>query len=167
VLRVLVDHSVRRRSVFLQPARPQIVEGLSNLLMGCEAVPPISGEWLREQVACIPTVGRLARQGHIQLCRSHELWLEGARGRDFLGKQPGYAFEGCAWEDLKLPIEPSRFWPLFGDELRDMETLRSFCAWLLKAPDSVSLVPPSRRAKLTAFEEDNIRRIRCVQRHLS
>jgi hypothetical protein len=158
-----VDHSVYVKSFFCQPAKPRIIEGFSNLLIGCEAVPPIRDKWLREQVACIPTIGRLARQGAIRLGKSHELWREATRGRRGSPRQPGFAFEGCEWEEFRLPIERFLFLPLADKQIWDDEPFRWFCELVLETDNLLDLLHPSKHCKLSSFELKNIREKRVFE----
>jgi hypothetical protein len=157
VVKVLMDHSVYRRGFFCQMVKQRIQEPISVDVIGWMLIPPSQDGWLRSQTACLPTIGRLSREGKVKLSTSHELWREATRGY-MDQRQPGFAFEGCEWEELKLPIERFRLWTLAGDQIWDDEPLRCFCGLLLKPESLLDTLTPDVLAKFSTFELDNMRK---------
>lgn len=112
--------------------------------------------WLKQQVECLPTIGRLIRENKIKAYKSSEIMWEWARTAK-IGQASYYAFENCRFEDADSPIERSK---LFQSDFRKhatVEGLRDFCKWLMQLNHEhiPTLLSSPIADRFTEFEKSN------------
>lgn len=89
--------------------------------------------WKREQIECMPTIGRLARQNVIALSIYVEIQFEGwKRPRSFPATAIGNVFNGIEFEYVDAAVERSYFFQSSLDDYIDNQRMIDFCKWLLK-----------------------------------
>jgi len=138
---VLVDRNVEFRRFITEPAKQTKPITCGPIKQSVEIVgwrfkQPLSDEhaWLNDEIACLPTIGRLAREGRLSLFTSVELQFEGWTARRSLPYgNCGDLFEGI--DIRKLPDAVTRSYFENTIDLNEMlarETLQRFCARLIK-----------------------------------
>ena len=112
-------------------------------------LPSQSEKWKRDEIECLPTIGRLARENTISLLKYSEIDFEGWRR---LGSFPsndfGNLFSGVVTEQLEAAVECSYFFQMDGVEHLTNHRLVDFCNWLLNLNDSQKLGMLAEKFKL-------------------
>lgn len=142
-LRVFVDNCIISISGTAQGAqRPQKInwggKEYSLQIHGFERkpLPKESESWKREQVECMPTIGRLARQRVIALSSYMEITLEGFKRRHPLLIN---VFDGVEIEHVDAAVERSYFFQSSIDKYIDKQSMIKFCKFLLGFnPDEIT-----------------------------
>lgn len=172
----LVDLSVLRRGVLTQET--QIERGIRwanrNLVSRIAAWKPRPlphDLWLRQQVKCLPTIVRLAREGAIVLYTYSELQCEEMRARRGMAGTFGDLFSDVEIRKCQPAVNRPRFRQNVNfDYYLKKEELLEFCDFLLQLPESLIQQPPELWAKLSASEQENLTqlgRFKFLCRHLA
>lgn len=95
-------------------------------------LPSYDEGWKREQVLCLPTIGRLAREGKLSLCTYWEVLFEGwKRSGSSSIDEMGNVFAGSTIHHVDAAIERSYFFQTTICEFIETEQVVEFCKWLL------------------------------------
>ena len=161
-VKVLIDLSVRRRGVLTQEAWIEKMfkwagRDITSRIAAWKSKPQPEGAWLRAQVACLPTISRLATQGAILLYTYPELEFEEMSGRREMMGTFGDLFSRKAIKKCPAAVNRPRFrqnvdfrYYLKRDELID------FCNFLLALEPSVLQGATAFWNALPAIEQENL-----------
>ena len=158
---VLLDNSVRSRA-FTAHGTTTEVEKFKNRLLLIQAKPAggPDKEWLREQTECIPTIARLARVGTLSVHTYEELILEAWNSSESFPAFPvGDLFQGVDFKHVPSAIRSSLFFQGSAEEHVSGAALDAFANWLLKIDAEKILQVPALSARLTDFEQRNLKGI--------
>lgn len=128
-----------------------------------EKVPPLVGksqEEMNEQINCLPTVARLAREGILTIYSYSELGLEASReSMSFPADPTGRLFADVNIQDVQTPIERSRYFQLPLEKFTLNDCMIKFCKWLLEV-DGARIARWARsQAECTSFELSNFHKL--------
>jgi hypothetical protein len=166
-LRLLVDNSISSHAEIAHGTY-ETIPGSTNRLFLVKMKPAKGDAWLRNQLECLPTIARLAREGIVRLHRTDEIDLEGWQRRGSYPYQAyGDIFRGVAFE--RVPPAVTRR-ALFQQESNRKGARIEFCQWLVKdyskewldAPSAAKLLTPNDLHNLA-----NVARFRAICRHLT
>lgn len=114
-LRVLIDRNLEQYALTAEGVVQTKTEKwgphtVTADIYGYRAKALPKAEWPRRQIEALPTITRLAREGKIVFCTSHELKFESFRAsRGWRGSR-GDLFRGIVYECVPAAIERSYFW---------------------------------------------------------
>lgn len=137
--RVFVDNCIMSVSDTMQGARKRQTLNWGGSEQTIEIVgytrkplPNKSEAWKREQVECLPTLGRMARQNCISLYTYQETIFEGwKRAGSFPSIHLGNVFEGINIEKVDAAVERSYFFQMELGQYIEKQSVVEFCEWLL------------------------------------
>lgn len=155
---VLVDNSVLSFGVVAHGAAVG-VPGFENRLLLIQAKSSRASDesWLKEQIECLPTIARLAREGAMKLYSYEELTLEAWKRPGSYPANPfGDVFTGITIDDVPSAVRRSLFFQSDMSQYIKTNALITFCKWLLNIDSTALLQVPSMGAKLTDFERRNL-----------
>lgn len=128
-------------------------------------------KWRQQQLDCLPTVARLAREGRIEVYKSDELYAEGFVVERYPSQHhpEGNLFHGLTKRRAQPPLDRSKFGPIFDsfvdiDRRVNRQRVIDFCKHMLLSPS------PQRVEELIAAMARNPRRslsefeVRCLRR---
>lgn len=159
----LIDRSVLGHMVTVEP----IVREESIQWGNHAASVPVSGmrrkprqlcdPWLRDQVATLPTIARLAREGMLKLYTYAELGFEAFHASVGLRGVKGDLLGDLEIKHLPSAVERSKFQQsdIFAHAQR--ERFDEFYEFLLKLPDGLLESTPNLWARFSDFEQSNLR----------
>lgn len=162
-LRILIDNSVLSLSDTMQGVVKKFKSTL-DAVQSCNIFayerrpsPKESEAWKGEQISCLPTIARLAREGRIQMHSTPELGYEALRRPgSFPSNIIGQLFADIHIEELNTPIERSRFFQLPIEEHLSTKLMVQFCKWLLEV-DGERLAKSDRiQTSCSEFEINNL-----------
>ncbi len=164
-LRILLDNSVLSLSDTMQGVAKEFQTTIlgdpkTYRVAGYERRPlPRQNEvWKREQINCLPTVARLAREGQVRMYSTPELRHEAWKRPDgFPANRFGRLFADIKIEELDTPIERSRFFQLPIEEYIKPECMIGFCKWLLEVDGEMVANWDWVQAACQPFEITNLR----------
>jgi hypothetical protein len=87
--------------------------------------------WKLDQVKCLPTLGKLAKEGKLDLYTYSELDNENDRGKNCYAQPPGNVFRGVPFKHVPSPVERSYFQQMDMRTFSSNETVIDFCKWLI------------------------------------
>lgn len=123
--------------------------------------PKESEPWKRGQVECMPTIGRLARQGVIALSSYMETMFEGwKRSGSFPASPIGNVFNGVEIEHVDAAVERSYFFQSSLDEHIDNQSMIKFCKWLLDINPDILIEKIVQVRELPDFLVANLRNVK-------
>jgi len=161
-VKVLIDLSVRRRGVLTQETWIEKTlkwagYNITSRIAAWKLKPQPDGAWLQEQIACLPTISRLATQGTILLYTYAELEFEEWSGRPEMMGTFGDLFCREAIKECPAGVNRPRFRQNvdFVYYLR-RDGLREFCNFLLALEPSVLEKATEFWSTLPAFERENL-----------
>ena len=131
--KILVDNSVMSFGATGHGITVPIPDMVNRLLL--VQAKPVRKEketWLKRQIECLPTVGRLAREGGLSLHTYDELLYEAMARRDALPRELfGNVFADVEINHVAPPVRRGVFWP--GDLFTHVKkgALAEFCRWLI------------------------------------
>ena len=165
--RVLVDNCIISVGDIMQGTKKRQVLTWGGIEQPIEIVgytrkplPNKSQAWKREQVECLPTVGRMARQNMISLYTYHETIFEGwKRPGSFPANHFGNVFEGITFERVDAAVERSYFVQMEIGQYIQKQSLVGFCKWLLTVDASGILAVIGNIPKFQTFMLDNLRNL--------
>jgi hypothetical protein len=117
------------------------------------------------QVAALPTLGRLAREGVIELATYSELLFEEMYGRRSARATVGDLFVGVSRKDVEAAIDRSYFEAVTFPKTGETENLIRFCSMLLRTDRDLSWMresPWGRLPDLTVRNLQNLARWRAI-----
>lgn len=136
--KVFLDNCILSLSDTVEPAimKKKVSWGGNNEIVDIHGyvkkpLPPENEKWKREQVICIPTIGKLGVLGEIELFKNIEIDFEGIKRP--CSQRIGNAFENVTINDLDVAIERSYFFQTLAisDHLSN-DQVTKFCDFLLK-----------------------------------
>lgn len=166
-LSILVDLSVLRHAVMIQPARIEKTISWGDQihtvhLDGWERRPdlPPDQAWRQTQVECLPTIARLAREGGLILYSYIELHFEDWRGNRGMVGSFGDLFADIEIHNVPPAVERSRFRQTddLGQHLSKDE-LTDFCQFLICLDPAVLQKATEFWETLPDFERQNLSRL--------
>lgn len=96
---------------------------------------PLPGKdqaWKHDQVKCLPTIGRLAKEGIFSVYTYFELQSEGWKRSDsFPAKNIGNIFSGVTLNHANAAVERSYFFQMELDKYIQTREVIDYCKWLL------------------------------------
>ncbi|MHB1100357.1 MAG: hypothetical protein ACYCZR_12460 [Burkholderiales bacterium] len=168
-MKVLVDNCVISLSDTLQSAFKE-----QNLVWGdsieCiriagyvrKTLPSKDQAWKRDQIECLPTIGKIAQEQRIALHTYDEIIFEGwKRSGSFPGNHLGYIFSGVDFNHVDAAIERSYFFQSELSEYLKKNDVIDFCKWLL-TPNIEALA--DKLAPTKRYPESLLKNLRSVQR---
>jgi predicted nucleic acid-binding protein len=123
-------------------------------------LPDKSQAWKKEQIECLPTVGRIARQQLISLYTYVETRYEGwKRPGSFPSIGFGNVFEGVSLTHVEAAVERSYFFSMGLGEYIQKRSVVEFCEWLLSIDPDIFIEKVARLYELPVFLLKNLRNI--------
>lgn len=124
-------------------------------------LPKESEPWKREQVKCMTTIGRLARQDVIALSSYMETMFEGwKRSGSFPATTIGNVFNGVEVEHVDAAVERSYFFQSSLAEHIDSQSIIKFCKWLLTIDPNFLIEKVTQVKDLPSFLVANLRNVK-------
>ncbi len=165
-MRVLIDNSILSDAQILEPVQEDL-DGYVNKLALVRMRPkkPLKEVWRREQIECLPTIARIARDGWIELCTYPELTYEHWRARGSYGGFGGNLFAGVHISQLEAPVSRGIFQQT--DRFIQSEMLTEFVEWLTEFYSDRILETPMLKEKINKFERDNLKNISSLRARCS
>jgi len=118
--------------------------------------------WKRDQIECLPTIGKIAREQRIALYTYDEIIFEGwKRSGSFPSNHLGNIFSGVDFNHVDAAIERSYFFQSGFCEYLKKDEVINFCKWLL-TPNIESLA--DKLAPTKRYPEPLLKNLRRVQR---
>ena len=138
-MKVFLDNCIMSASDTMQGAKKQSplnwggsVEWVDVIGYMRKPLPSVNHQWKRDQIECLPTIGKIAKEGLISLYTYFELQAEGwKRAGSFPVNGIGQIFSGVTINHVEAAVERSSFCQI---ELgRHVETQRviDYCKWLI------------------------------------
>lgn len=125
-------------------------------------MPSSDQAWKRDQIECLPTIGRMARENRLSLYTYHELRHEAwRRPGSFSSNNIGNIFDNVKFIDVDAAVERSYFFQMGISEYISKEQVIEFCKWLL-TPNIEELA--NKLPKLKKYPEFLLGNLRGVQR---
>lgn len=161
----LLDHSVLEHMVTVEPiVREETVpwgnHAVSVPVSGMQRKPrQLRDPWLRDQVASLPTITRLAREGKLKLFTYAELRFEAFHASAPLRRVKGDLLDGLEVEHLPSAVERSKFQQSDISIHAQRERFDEFYEFLLKLPDGLLESEPTLWACFSSFEQSNLRNL--------
>jgi len=121
-------------------------------------MPGASEIWKRNQIECLPTIDRIAREGKIELFSYSELFHEAwKRPGSFPSNPLGFLFSDDTFKHVDAAVERSFFFQPGASEYNSENQMINFCKWLLdpKAEDLADRL--SAQDRYPAFLLNNLR----------
>jgi len=172
---VLIDLSVIRHAVLSQETWVEKTIRWANRdvvtrIAGWKPKTPPTGLWLRQQIGCLPTICRLAREGAIVLYTYSELEFEEWQGRRGMQGTFGDLFSGIRIRKCPAAVNRLRFRRNvdFQYYLKREEVI-DFCRFLLKLDPLVLRQAHEVWSTLPAFEQEtllHLQQFKSLCRHL-
>jgi len=136
---VLVDRSVEYRRFITEPASTQVSTKWGDTTqhatpVGWRYKRPLGPEhqWLNDQVACLPTIGRLAQERTVKLYTSPELRWEGCTAApNITYGNRGDFFGGADVGSVPAAVDRSYFRSVPSRQAVDRDAVKAFCQFLL------------------------------------
>ena len=123
-------------------------------------MPSADHEWLRDQIKCLPTVGRIAREGKVELYTYNELTNEEwKRPGSFPANVLGNLLAGVTFKYVDAAVERSFFFDMDISENVSKEQVVKFCKWLLEAEVETFADRLEGQKKYSAFLLNNLREV--------
>lgn len=95
-------------------------------------LPDPKDQWKRKEIECLPTIGRVAREGRIALFTYSELRSEGwKRSGSFPANTIGNIFSGVPINYVDAAVERSYFSQAESSEYLKTEHVIKYCKWLM------------------------------------
>lgn len=130
---------------------------LTSPVAGWKPKPHIGGEWLREQVRCLPTISRLVAQGAILLYTYSELEFEEWSGRPEMMGTFGDLFSRRAIRKCPAAVNRPRFRQNVDFHYYlERDELISFCNFLLALEPSLLQEATAFWNTLPVLEQENL-----------
>lgn len=124
-------------------------------------LPIVSEVWKREQVECMPTIGRLARQKIITLLTYTETMSEGYKRRgSFSSTIIGNVFNGVEFEYVNAAVERSYFFQSPLEEYIDNKSMIDYCRFLLDINPDILIEKITRSRSFPDFLLENLRNVK-------
>jgi hypothetical protein len=171
----LLDRSVLWHMVTVEPiVREETVQWgdhtASVPVTGMRRKPKqLRDEWVRDQVAALPMIARLARDGMLKLYTYAELRFEGFHASTGLRGIKGDLLGGLKIEHLPAAVERSKFQQSDIFVHAQRERFNEFYEFLLNLPDGLLESTPNLWARFSDFEQSNLRnlaRFREISQHI-
>ena len=97
-------------------------------------MPSADQAWKRDQIECLLTVGRIAREGKVELYTYNELTNEAwKRPGSFPSNVLGNLLAGVTFKHVDAAVERSFFFQMETSEYISKEQMVKFCKWLLES----------------------------------
>jgi hypothetical protein len=128
-----------------------------------KSLPRANEEWKKEQILCLPTIGKLAKDGVIKLHTYHEVNIEGWKRSASAGI--GNALDGVNVISAKSAVERSYFFPADFFTYTRNDKLIEFCKWLISLESeniSEKLRTDIKYPKFTLENLSNVQRFRDI-----
>jgi hypothetical protein len=138
------------------------IQAINILGFERKPMPNSDHEWKRKQIECLPTVGRIAREGKIVLYTYDELQHEAfKRPGSFPSNVLGDLFAGVTFMHVDAAVERSFFFQMEMSEYISKDQMITFCKWL-HSPKIEDMV--DRLASLERYPAFLLNNLKGVQR---
>lgn len=95
-------------------------------------LPNLKNQWKRNEIECLPTIGRIAREGKISLFTYFELQSEGWKRSDsFPTKSIGNIFSGVSINHAEAAVDRSYFFQMELGQFIKTQQVIEYCKWLM------------------------------------
>jgi len=138
-LKVFVDNCILSVSDTMQGAKKQFPLNWASSVQWVDVVgymrkplPNSKDQWKRKEIECLPTIGRIAREGKISLFTYFELLSEGwKRSGSFPANSIGNIFSGVSINHVDAAVERSYFFQMELGQFIQTEKVIEYCKWLM------------------------------------
>ncbi|MGI3185014.1 hypothetical protein [Nioella aestuarii] len=134
--RVFLDRNILSLSIVIEPAVQQQTikwggQSHTSDIHGYRRK-PLQGNWMDDEVACLPTIASLATNGFLRLFVAQEVAFEGLKANVVGRGTKGDLFRGVDIARCESPIDRSYFKSQTIDQVADSRELIEFCQTLMK-----------------------------------
>jgi len=167
-VKVLLDRNLRHLAIRAQlavrssgPTKWGSTTLASTPIHGITGKALPSDEWKREQLTCLATIGRLAREGRIEVFTCTEIGMEEMNAATWLQNQLGDIFFGVKIDELPSAVERSYFHQTidFSKYASGDATAEFVDEFLLKVRQEHVSVIQQRMKDLPAFDLANLQNV--------